>query len=341
MSPKNNEIDEFLMAHNKRDPVAELVRSAKKWFAAAFGAWSEEDYEKVAVLAPLAVEHLGKAVLWAKNPVLLVPLTADSEGSLLELASNPDLTSPRLRTIGLNLVLGRLEKILDGLPVDRERRTNIVRVRNGAVHVGSAPESRQILVDCIELNGSLLAQLGQDPQGFYDEYYPSVVYLLDKKRTEVQQRVAAKLARARQHVQRLERSLGRETFQEAKDRLEISASELFSGSDYGAECWDIGAVCPGCGAKGRILGAIDLDSVVDVDVESNSDGTYSSYPIYAGWNASMDPWAFACNVCKLFLNDSDELGEVALPSSLYEIQLDELGDDFDPELFLDFQRYRD
>ena len=53
--------------------------------------WTEDDSAKVAGLAPLAVEHLGKAVLWKINPVLVVLLSQDAEQSRMSLATKPDL----------------------------------------------------------------------------------------------------------------------------------------------------------------------------------------------------------------------------------------------------------
>jgi hypothetical protein len=45
-----------------------MLRSASRWMRDALTAWSEDDFAKVATRAPLAVEHLGKAVLWNSNP---------------------------------------------------------------------------------------------------------------------------------------------------------------------------------------------------------------------------------------------------------------------------------
>ena len=43
----------------------------------AFAAWAEDDFPG-RTLAPLAVEHLGKAVLSNANPALLVPFSQDA-----------------------------------------------------------------------------------------------------------------------------------------------------------------------------------------------------------------------------------------------------------------------
>jgi hypothetical protein len=338
VSPPESEIDAVLSAY--RDAAAELVNSAARWFSEALGAWTAEDHQKVAALAPLAVEHLGKAVLWASNPVLLVPLAPDAEGSLFELSTKPDLSSPKLRTIGLKIVLSRVEKLLGGLPIDQKRRARIVETRNGAVHIGSAPQSRHILVDCIQLGEVLLAHLGRQSSQFYGEYAPSVAYLLDEQRSEVQLRVAAKRARARQGLRKLEHDLGKDIFHKTTDSLESAATAMVDPTDFGPEYWDVAATCPECGYKGRILGSLDIDADVDFDVEPMGGGSYSSHPILGRLNATLLPHAFTCNVCKLILNGADELGEAGLPSALYEISINDLGDDFDLDLFLESQRYR-
>lgn len=69
--------------HNSgNDAASSLVASAATWMREALSAWAEDQFGKVAALAPLGVEHLGKAVLWRANPVLLLPLSSDAEASL-------------------------------------------------------------------------------------------------------------------------------------------------------------------------------------------------------------------------------------------------------------------
>lgn len=144
-----------------------LVASARVWMSEALTAWAEDETTKVAVLAPLGVEHLGKAVLWSRNPVLLAPLATNAERSLLELATAPNLKSPKLRTIGLDRVLHRLESVLGALPIDRARRARMIDVRNGAMHVGSARESRHVLLDALAMCNVLLDVLGESKEHFF------------------------------------------------------------------------------------------------------------------------------------------------------------------------------
>ncbi|MFC8048110.1 hypothetical protein [Nocardia sp. NPDC057353] len=143
--------------------VQHLAASASVWMQEAMNAWSEDEYGKVAVLAPLAVEHLGKAVLWQKNPVLVVPLSPDAEASLAKLATRPTLTDPKLRTVGLKTLLGRIETVTGSLPINQSRRTRMVEIRNGAMHIASSGTSRHVLIDALMLCNAFLEQLGQEP----------------------------------------------------------------------------------------------------------------------------------------------------------------------------------
>ena len=137
-----------------------LIIGAKRWIREALDAWIEDDQAKVALMAPMAVELLGKATLWRDNPVLLVQLNDRHELSLFLLATRPDLATKGVRTIGLQIVMNRLIKLLGDLPVAKDRREHIVDARNGAVHVGVGEQSRFILLDCLAVVGVLLERLG-------------------------------------------------------------------------------------------------------------------------------------------------------------------------------------
>jgi hypothetical protein len=316
---------------------AHLVNSAAGWMDDALNAWAADDYAKVAVLAPLAVEHLGKAVLWRENPVLIVPLTADAENSLFSLATKPDLASPKLRTVGLATLLRRLEQLLGGLPIDQKQRARMVEIRNGAMHVGLPTQSRHVLVDSLAVCGVLLECLGEDSRAFYGDHHANVLALLDEKRTEVGHRVAAKLARARHHLRELEQRLGDAVFKETIDRLEELAADVLDPDDFGSGLWAVDAECPGCGSKGRLFGPVDADPELDYDVEPLGNGQYESYPVGVAWSVTLFPQAFACNVCRLTLHGSQELSEGRLPASRHEVSPGDLGDDFDPDQFAESQ----
>ncbi|MGK5738915.1 hypothetical protein [Micromonospora sp. URMC 103] len=314
---------------------ASLVDSAARWMADALSAWAVDDYRKVAALAPLAVEHLGKAVLWRANPVLVVPLKEDAEASLFSLATQPDLAYPKLKTVGLAVLLRRLDRLVGNLPIDTNQRTRMVEVRNGAMHAGLPAQSRHILQDCLAVCGVLLEHLGFGDRawGFYGDHYPIVVRLLDAKRTEVGDRVTAKLAKARARLTGLSESLDDELFGQTVARLVESATDALDPDDFGSGLWGVDAKCPACKLKGRLFGRVDVDHDVDFDVESVGNGEYDSYPVLGGWTVDLTPQAFACNVCRLTLHGPEELVQAKLPAARHAISLKDLGEDFDPEHF--------
>jgi hypothetical protein len=80
-----------------------LIAGAERWIGEALDAWSEGDQPKVTLMAPMAVELLGKAALWRENPVLLVQLNDQHETSLVLLATHPDLATKGVKTVGLQI----------------------------------------------------------------------------------------------------------------------------------------------------------------------------------------------------------------------------------------------
>jgi hypothetical protein len=310
---------------------ASLTASAAKWMSEALKAWAEDDHAKVAVLAPLAVEHLGKAALWKINPVLVVPLSQDAEHSLVSLATKPDMADPRLRTISLAILLRRLEQIIGTLPIDKKKCGRMVEIRNGAMHVGLPAQSRYVLLDSLALIKVLLHQMEEDPKAFYGDHYLSACFLLDEKRTEVGHKVAAKHARARLHLSDLEERLGDSAFQEVTATLEEQAGDLLDPDDFGIDLHGVDQLCPECGSKGRLFGRVDAAAEPDWDVSPLGNGQYETYFAGVEWTIMLYPQAFACNVCRLTLSGTEELNESDLPAVGQEIQLEDLDEDFDLE----------
>lgn len=309
-----------------------LVRAATKWMDESLHAWANDDYVKVAALAPLAVELLGKAVLWRANPALLVPLNANAEASLFALCRTPALDSPKLRTIGLAEVLKRLERLLGTLGVEEAKRRTLTDVRNGAMHVGSPAQSRHVLVDCVTLTNQLIVELGISQETFYGSRRSDAATLLDAKRSEVGHRVAAKMALARHRLTELEERLGTDIFQEAADRLEAQG-ELDRDPNELGQVKAIEQACPECGSKAGLYGLVDVSPEVDVDVEPLGGGEYGSYISASWWEVTFAPRAFDCPVCQLTLTGIDELAEARLPTARHVIKPEALGEDFDPEAF--------
>jgi len=303
-----------------------LIASASAWMQEALLAWSENNFRKVSTVAPLGVEHLGKAVLWRAAPSLLVPLDRDAESALFVLATKPDLDDPRLKTIGLSGVFERLIRLLPDFPIDGKARKRMVAVRNGAVHVGTSSTSRNVLLDSLAVCRVLLEHLGHDPREFYGEHLRSARGLMDEKRTEVGDRVAAKRAKAARDLAALEERMGMR-FDEWVSDKELEAEEL-SPSDFGADLWGIGQDCPECGRRGRLFGHVEVDP--QIEERPPIDDTTPPEVYHAGWAIEFYPEAFKCCVCELTLHGRDEVTEAGLPSGRQEIAAAALGYDFNP-----------
>lgn len=308
--------------------VVSLVVSASSWTDDAMKAWAAGDFAKVGLMAPTAVEHLGKAALWNKNPVLLVQLDSNEEASLMSLATAPNLASKTLRTVGLKLVLTRVEKVLGGAPVlvksDRERMVN---VRNGIMHVGTGELSRHVLLDALTVTNALLAHLDIDPETFHGTHATNVTELLDAKRTETGHTVLEKRARAQQRIGQLTDSLGRSGYEEAAGGLEAKREDLTPPDGLGYQIEATDHDCPECKNIGRLFGYIELEDQMDFDVESLGGGQYESVPM-PYWEIWFSPQAFECAVCRLSLTIPAEVNEAGISIDRREVSPDDLGDGF-------------
>lgn len=214
-----------------------LLAGATNRIREALSAWLEEDFDRAAASAPMALELLGKATLWHTNPALLVPLEPRQEAALVALATEPNLDSPSLRTIGLNVALSRLTRVLGDLPVSGKRHQRLVDCRNSSLHVGTLPGSgehsaevvaRQVLADSLTLCDLMLGHLEIAPADFYGDHLELVRGLLEKERSELEHRIARRLAHAKHLVERWREHVDDdEVWERSAGELEGAAASTF------------------------------------------------------------------------------------------------------------------
>lgn len=298
------------------DPVGHLTRRAASWLGDAMDAWYRNDHDKVAALAPLAVELLGKAVLWRRHPALLVPLSQDAETSLISLITEPNLTAAGLRTIGLTTVLSRLERLL-GLPVEASRRRRLVEVRNGAVHVGASATARHVLLDALRLCRELTGHLEVSFDRWCGDHLDAIQHLLDEQQSEVARQVAAKRTQAARVVTSMEHWAGPDQVSSMVQRLESERWAALALTDAGDRHDLCAQRCPACTRAGCLTGRSEATLI------NESDG-------YFQYDVAFTPQGFACNVCRLRLSGSDELAEAGLPHKPFRPLGQDLPPDFDP-----------
>ena len=299
-----------------------LVRSARKWIAEALAGWANSDYAKVVMLAPVAVEHLGKAALWHRNPVLLAPLEKVHLDTFVRLATEPNLGDSTLRTIGLTDVLSRLTAVYGtALPISTPRKIRLIESRGGAMHLGQhAPETaRYVLTDALTLFQWLAGLMEINPDVLFGIHSSVAKNLLDERRSEKQPEVDQRIASAKDRFRKLADSVGDLLHDIIVQKEELTSSvlpRLIKTVSISSK-----HRCPACHQQGAMLGELETDPFVDVDSGPDGDVYGVDYEFY------LIPDAFYCNVCNLMLNDPEELQFAALPHEKYLLPPDEVTDE--------------
>ena len=155
-------------------------------------------------LAPIAVEHLGKAALWKRHPTLLTPLDRSQEASLVALALNGGvMESGRLRTIGLADVISRLSRVYPDIPVGKDDIRALIDARNGALHLGEIPwqEAQETLSTALTLLSWMLPRTETSEVNFYRDLHGVAQDVLDKQATEIEKSVKAKIHLAKERFE--------------------------------------------------------------------------------------------------------------------------------------------
>lgn len=308
-----------------------LTASAKEWMADAIEALLEDSARKVVSLAPIALEHLGKATLALRNPALLVPLGNGNETSLLVLTGQGDAKDKAsLRTIGLTEVLSRAERVLGKCPVSKSDRAKIIGHRNGSIHAGTVPDNaaREVMATVCRLAQWLLADCDIEPGWFYGDRHSTARMLLDERSCKLEQEVKrAVLAAEERYEAKFGAITDAEDHSDLKAMLEARLPQVEERA--GLIMHGIDALCPACKATGRLSGPLDIDAEGEAEYEGPGEVSYHGY-----WVITFMPDEFRCGVCALHLTGQDALSAAgfSVPLELNEKDLDfSLSDLYEPD----------
>jgi hypothetical protein len=281
-----------------------LVASSRHWMHLSLEAFAQdEDPHGIAVHhCGVAVEHLLKAYLTSKNPVLVVE-GHDFE-SLLHacgLAEHAAKPVTQIKTIGLKETFERAKRLLgERATVDTRDLGPVMDARNGVSHAGlrDPQATKKVLTTCVRICDPVLTTLAVDPQLYWGPYGQLHDHLINQHANDYRIWFEAQLARAR-HVY-----CQRFGHMSPTDRASVVQTIRLAQFDALAyphhECIN----CPACGEKGYLA----LSSIPDEDEPGAHLVDYK-----VEWTGTFYPRSFDCLICELSLVGNEELTMASLP----------------------------
>jgi|SRR5262249_15448798 len=209
-----------------------FIESAKEFAAGALEAHDTGNFRRVAVDAGTALEHLAKACLASRSSGLLAELRGEgSFDSLCALLGYPgDIASTSVRTVSLRDALDRLKKLKVKSFASPKDVQTLIAMRDGTVHAARNDEVEdQLVVAFVSHCNALLDDLKVPPAEFWAERLPIVEALLADSASKVGRRVAARIASARNRMERRARTAHPQVFElEAQLEKELEPEFDFS-----------------------------------------------------------------------------------------------------------------
>ena len=250
-------------------------------------AHASDSRRRLAVDAVTALEHLLKACLVNRSPVLLVDLGRDGNwGSLRVLAGLPDPPVEVLRTISVREALKRTDTFFMSPAANNDLKL-LFDLRDGVVHAAfdEAVEER-LLVAFVKQADACLSDLGKERSAFWGDQLSVIDAVITDASDKALQRVQVKVAAAKARFA--------ERFGGLSSEL-IAAVRLVSPVEDELE---LQHECPACQSVGLGTGQHDVEDEYEMD----RDGA-----IQGGAWVVFRPESFTCPICGLRLTSSDEI----------------------------------
>jgi len=274
-----------------------LYDSARRYARLALEAHAQGQYHLVALDAGTALEHLTKACLVQRSPVLIAELknegSIDSVLVLLGIRADaahdaePQTTTSagatHLRTVGLRGALGRMHKLTPSNATTQEDWKNLLALadmRDGTVHAASNDQVEMTLMAAFaKYINVLLDDLRRDHKDFWGSRLSIVEALLTRARDSISYAVNIKLEAARVRFRRYREPLVLEAIRQVAT----------------AEPADLTAIyreCPICDSQGRAKGGFFGDQLPFTFIADS----------------------FKCSVCGLHLASPAEIEAAGMPA---------------------------
>ena len=289
--------------------------SAREFAESALQAHHTQQYRRVALDAGTVLEHLAKACLASRSPVLLAELRDErSYSSLLPLLGIPGgKPLGDVRTVSLRNALQRLKKLVTSKASDDDLQM-LIDMRDGTVHAAADEQiEERILVAFIQHVDALLLDLKRDRAEFWGDQLVVVDTLLGMVRDKIAHRVSVKLASARVYLR------GRYGDSEEAILQVLRKLQETQRLDEGQEM----TVCPVCDSFGVLTGDRLLGWESD---DAGFAGVIHSSTRKVWFQAQ----SFMCRVCRLHLDSVSELEAAKMEVRMQLAVVDTI--DFNPPI---------
>lgn len=253
--------------------------------------------------AGIALEHMAKAYLASEHPLLVVGSkqgSIDPAGMLWALARPTRASGGTGITINASEAIRRCCILLPQLS-EKDLRP-VLDARNGVLHIGFAPGSdADIIISQVARAAEfLLPKIGKESRGLWGNYYSAVMGRLHSRRDRIANRVADKLASARDSHELAFKRLGVDgvsALRAAADRYSYSENEE-------------PMACPACRGPAVVSGSIEVEE--EPGYADESDWSLAGF--------TLVPWlhlqSLRCQVCGLFLEGEEEIREAGVRTVL-------------------------
>jgi hypothetical protein len=218
-----------------------LFESAFGFAHSALDAYHTGDHQRVAVDAGTALEHLTKACLAGRSPVLLTELRPGQNNwaSLVLLCGYSEGRPKQLRTVGLREARERAKTFFTSGASDADLDL-LIDLRDGVMHAAMDDEiEERLLVAFVQQADATLADMGKSRTVFWGDKLGMVDALLADASDKVAHLVQVKLAAAKAAFEK--------KYAEVTSEMRDLIKKM---TPYFDETAEAEAECPACGARG-------------------------------------------------------------------------------------------
>jgi hypothetical protein len=270
-----------------------LCDSARRYSHMALEAHAKGRHHLVALYAGTALEHLAKACLARRSPVLLAEFKNENSfrsvllllGIATKSGAGTDQQFSQLRTVSLRAALERVRLVA---PISSwQDLMALADMRDGTVHAATDDVvAMRLMVAFVENVNVLLVDLRRDRGGFWGSQQSVATAILSRNRDRVTHIVAVKLAAARATFRQYRQPLVLEAIRQTAAAQPVGVDQAHT-------------ICPSCGSVGTATGFRDVEPATwrgHADISADS-----------GISAEFAAESFSCSVCRLSLSSPDEI----------------------------------